>query len=512
MSEDDETTGKAITVIGIVGAGAMGRGIAQITAQAGIPVCLFDVQPEAAEKARQLIAEQWQKLVNKDKLSEEQCQEALECLQVIDTLEELADCDLVVEAIVEKLEVKRALFQQLDHIVSDDCILATNTSSLSVTAIAAGSKLPERVAGLHFFNPVPMMKVVEVIDGLLTRPEISEQLMAFTVRTGHLPVRAKDTPGFIVNHAGRGYGTEALRLLQENVAGFRQIDQIMREAAGFRLGPFELLDLTGLDVSHPVMEAIYHQYYEEPRYRPNVITAQRLHAGVLGRKTGRGFYSYGGHDADHKVEDSVAAWDGPVWVSLSNPEAVPALTDLLERCGVTPEQGERPSDTALCIVSPFGEDVSSCVAREGLPARRTVGIDALLDCQGHLSLMMSPATDAELAEQCRALLQTGGQGVSLIQDSAGFVVQRVLATIINIACEIVQQGICSPADLDRAVVLGLAYPMGPLAWGDKLGASRILTVLRNLLSSTGDPRYRPSPWLVRRAQLGLSLTHIAQQT
>ncbi len=498
----------SIAVVGIVGAGAMGRGIAQIAAQAGFTVLLFDVQADAASKASQLIVEQWQKMLSKEKLSAEQYQCAVESLQVVSSMQELAGCDLIVEAIVEKLDVKRSLFQQLDGIVSDNCILATNTSSLSVTAIAAGTKIPERVAGLHFFNPVPLMKVVEVIDGLLTDAAVAEQLMAFSKQTGHLPVRAKDTPGFIVNHAGRGYGTEALRILQENVASFRQIDQIMREAAGFKLGPFELLDLTGLDVSHPVMEAIYHQYYEEPRYRPSVITAQRVHAGVLGRKTGRGFYSYSGNQDVPPVPEQQAAWAGPVWISPENADAVPALLELLERCGAVVENGELPSADALCIVSPYGEDVSTCVARAGMDARRTLGIDALTGCQGHLSLMMNPATDADLAKQCQSLLQKSGQGVSLIQDSAGFVVQRILATIINIACDIAQQSICSPQDLDKAVVLGLAYPAGPLTWGDKLGTSRILLVLRNLHASTGDPRYRPSPWLVRRAQLGLSLLHL----
>lgn len=500
-----------IGVVGVVGAGAMGRGIAQIAAQAGYNALLFDVQADAAEKARKLIEEQWQKMLNKEKLSEEEYQDALECLQVVENLQELADCDLVIEAIVEKLEVKRGLFQQLDGIVGESCILATNTSSLSVTAIATGSKWPERVAGLHFFNPVPLMKVVEVINGLLTGESVAQKLVEFSKRVGHLPVRARDTPGFIVNHAGRGYGTEALRILQETVASFRQIDQIMREAAGFKLGPFELLDLTGLDVSHPVMEAIYHQYYEEPRYRPSVITAQRLHAGVLGRKSGHGFYAYATHEADETETEVGPAWSGSVWIDRGNLQATAVLTDLFEQCGAEIEPGDRPSDSALCIVSPDGQDVSTCVVNAGLDARRTLGIDSLLDCKGHISLMTNPATDADIALQCQSLLRRGGLGVSLIQDSAGFVVQRILATIINIACDIVQQGVCSPSDLDKAVVLGLAYPMGPLAWGDKLGASRILRVLRNLLDSTGDPRYRPSPWLVRRAQLGLSLLHVPGQ-
>jgi 3-hydroxybutyryl-CoA dehydrogenase len=498
-------------VVGVVGAGAMGRGIAQIAAQAGMQVKLFDVQPDAAGSARTAVVAQWEKLLQKGKLSEQQFHTAEQRLQVAASLNDMADCEIVIEAIIEKLDLKRDLFRQLENIVGADCILATNTSSLSVTAIAAGASKPERVAGLHFFNPVPLMKVVEVIAGLLTKPEVTQRLIEFTHKTGHRPVMTKDTPGFIVNHAGRAYGTEALRILQEGVADFPVIDTVMHEAAGFRLGPFELLDLTGLDVSHPVMESIYQQYYQEPRYRPSVITAQRLQAGLLGRKTGRGFYSY--QDGKPALASDIAApvaagaWSGWVWVSPENPDAAMHVRALLERCGANVENTPAPSAESLCLVSPLGEDVSTCVVRQKLDARRTLGIDSLLDCQGHVSLMSNPGTDAGIALQARALLLQSGQGVSLIQDSPGFIVQRVLACIVNIACDMAQQGICTPDDLDVAVELGLAYPFGPLAWGDKLGASRILTILQNMLAYTGDPRYRPSLWLSRRAQLGLSLKH-----
>ncbi|MBC3879079.1 3-hydroxyacyl-CoA dehydrogenase [Undibacterium sp. FT79W] len=497
-----------IRVVAVVGAGAMGRGIAQISAQAGLQVLLFDTSAAVVEKARADIFAQWDKLQQKEKITHHQCAVAKSKLHIVDELQALAASDLVIEAIVENLDIKRDLFRQLDQIVRDDCILATNTSSLSVTAIAASGKLPQRVAGLHFFNPVPLMKVVEVIDGLLTDATIAPRLMSFVGELGHTPVRAKDTPGFIVNHAGRAYVTEALRLLQENVADFSQIDQIMRDAAGFRLGPFELMDLTGLDVSHPVMEAIYHQYYEEPRYRPSVIAAQRVQAGILGRKTGRGFYTYPPEPAAPRLPDNTA-WTGKVWLSHENVLALDALTDLFVRSDVIIDENETPSPESICIVSPDGEDVSTCVARLGLDARRTLGIDSLTGCHGHLSLMLNPASDPALAQRLALSLGKYGQSVSLIHDSYGFVVQRMLASIVNVACDIVQQGICTPQDLDKAVVAGLAYPIGPLAWGDKLGALRILLILRNLLNSTGDPRYRPSPWLVRRAQLGLSLLHVS---
>ncbi len=307
--------------LGIVGTGAMGRGIAQIAAQAGIRVLLFDALHGAAANARDAVIATLAKLAEKGKIPPEALAAATAKLEVVPRLDDLASAQVIVEAIVENLEVKKALFQQLEDIIAADCILATNTSSLSVTSIAAACKRPERVGGFHFFNPVPLMKIVEVIDGLLTAPWVAEALLALGRRMGHTAVAARDTPGFIVNHAGRGFVTEGLRVLGEAVADFREVDRIMREAAGFRMGPFELLDLTGLDVSHPVMESIYHQYYQEPRYRPSPLAAQRLAGGVLGRKSGRGFYTYSKGAAEAVAEAAApTVLPARVWVSQTHPE------------------------------------------------------------------------------------------------------------------------------------------------------------------------------------------------
>jgi len=254
--------------IAVVGTGAMGRGIAQIAAQAGSTVTLYDQQPAAIAAAQQSIAEQWDRQVEKGRLDATTAAAHKARLRAATGLKDLADCDLIVEAIVEKLEVKAALFAELESIVRADAVLASNTSSLSITAIAAKLQRPQRVAGYHFFNPVPLMKVVEVIAGLKTDPAVCAALSDYARQMGHTPVAAQDTPGFIVNHAGRGYGTEALRIVSEGVADFATIDRILRDQVGFKLGPFELMDLTALDVSHPVMESIYRQYYDEPRFRP----------------------------------------------------------------------------------------------------------------------------------------------------------------------------------------------------------------------------------------------------
>lgn len=492
-------------VIAIVGTGVMGRGIAQIAAQAGVRVLLHDARPGAAQEARDGIAKTLSGLAERGKLGAEEAQAAVSRLDIAADLAALASARIVIEAIVERIEAKRELFAALERIVPANCILATNTSSLQVTAIAAGCRHPERVAGFHFFNPVPLMKVVEVVAGTLTDASVCDVLAGLARRCGHRPVRAADTPGFVVNHAGRGYGTEALRVLGEGVADAVEIDRILREAAGFRMGPFELLDLTALDVSHPVMESIYDQYYQEPRYRPSPITALRLAAGLLGRKTGRGFYTYvEGKPQVPAAPAAPAARPASVWVS--GKALGPRLATLIGSLGVTPESSTTPSAQALCLIAPLGEDATTAALAEGLDPARTLAVDALLPFARRRTLMSTPVTRPDMRAAAWGLLASDGVPVSVIRDSAGFVAQRVLAQIVNIACDIAQQRIATPEDIDAAVTLGLGYPTGPLAWGDVLGADNVLAILDALLAFYGDPRYRASPWLRRRAMLGVSLT------
>ncbi|RZI97284.1 MAG: 3-hydroxyacyl-CoA dehydrogenase, partial [Rubrivivax sp.] len=319
-----------------------------------------------------------------------------------------------------------------------------------------------------------------------------------------------DTPGFIVNHAGRGFGTEALRVVGEGVADFATVDRILKDQVGFKLGPFELMDLTALDVSHPVMESIYRQYYDEPRFRPSVITAQRLAGGMVGRKSGEGFYRYVDGDAQWPDEPAVptVAEMPPVWVS---PRAArrAELLQLLKTLGAQIETGSSPSPQALTLVAPLGFDVTTVAVVERLDPARTVGIDMLIDDAQtrRRVLATNPATRVDMRDAAHALFARDGKAVSVIRDSGGFVTQRVVATIINIAADICQQRICSPADLETAVTLGLGYPLGPLAMGDRYGPTNVLEVLFNLQTVYGDPRYRPSPWLRRRGAIGLSLSH-----
>jgi 3-hydroxybutyryl-CoA dehydrogenase len=498
------------TVLGIVGTGLMGRGIAQIAAQGGVSVILYDSQPDAARKAKDGIAATLETLAAKGKVTAESVTASVARLQVAESLAELASCTVVIEAIFEKLEAKREVFGQLEAVVGADCLLASNTSSLSVTSIAASCAHPERVAGFHFFSPVPLMKIVEVVTGPLTGEGIADVLTALARQMGHTPVRASDTPGFIVNHAGRGYLTESLRVLGETIAPYPEIDRILRLGAGFRMGPFELLDLTGLDVSQPVMESIYEQYYQEPRFRPSPIARQRQMAGLFGRKSQRGFYRYEEGKKQEIAPPPVPPRRDsplPVWLRPPEAEAFPAVTQLLRAIGAAIDTGERPGASSLCLLLPIGGDVTTAAVADGLDPARCVGLDPLF-LNGCRTLMTCPLTAPDHRDAMHALLAADGVPVVVIHDSPGFVSQRVVATIVNIGCDIAQQGIATPEDIDRAVTLGLGYPQGPLAMGDRLGGATILRILDGLFDFYRDPRYRPSPWLKRRALLGVSLlTH-----
>jgi 3-hydroxybutyryl-CoA dehydrogenase len=478
----------------VAGAGTMGRGIAQVLAQSGARTLLYDAQPGAAQRAIDSISQALAKLAEKGRLKDPQS--IARRIEVVPGLQAFAPCHLVVEAIVEDLAAKRILFSELEEIVSESCILASNTSSLSVTAMAAACKRPGRVAGYHFFNPVPVMKIVEVVDGVLTEPWVTDALTALAQRFGHTPVRCKDTPGFVVNHAGRAFVPEALRVLSEGVADFATIDRILVDAAGFRIGPFGLMDLVGLDVAHAVMKSMYQQYFEEPKYRPSFLAEARVAAGLLGRKTKRGWYEYAPDMQMPPEAPAPKARPAAVW-------AVPELKELLMGLGAKLEL--KPTPDAVCFVAPLGLDASAAALEQGLDPSRTLAVDPLFGFTKRRTLMVTPVTKPEVRDTAHALLASDGVPVSVINDSPGFVAQRVVAHIVNVGCDIVQMRIATPEDLDRAVMLGLGYPKGPLAMGDALGAKKIYNVLQSMHELYQEPRYRPSPWLRRRAQLGVSL-------
>lgn len=496
--------------IAVVGAGVMGRGIVQIAARAGIPVTIFDGQPGKGEEAVNYVAEMLQGMLAKGRLEQAEYDKAIGCMKVAGSIEDLAGVDIVIEAIIEDLAIKRELLEKVEAVVADDTILATNTSSLLVTEIAAQCRRPERVAGLHFFNPVPLMRLVEVIPGVRTAAAVVAELVALVQRVGHTSVLASDSPGFLVNHAGRGLYTEGIRIVSEGVASACDVDRVAKDVIGFRMGPFELFDLTGLDVSFPVLIKIYQQFYEEPRFRPQPLLRSRVAAGLYGKKVGRGFYEYtDGKQVTIAEPAAPVATASPVWVApdsaSGNAGSQRTLVEWLRQSGIAIDDDVKPAADSIVLIAPLGTDATTAAARAGLPLDRCVAIDTLIWPAARITLMATVATQPAYRDALHSMLAASSK-VTVIRDSTGFIAQRMLASIVNIACDIAQQRIATPADIDLAVTLGLGYPAGPLALGDRVGAARILAVLDGIYECNRDPRYRPSPWLMRRALAGLSLT------
>jgi 3-hydroxybutyryl-CoA dehydrogenase len=493
-------------LIGVIGAGAMGRGIAQVAAAGGIRVRLTDARPGAAQDALKFIDGMLKRAAEKGSMTAEQAKAATERIEIIDGPADLKPCHAVIEAIVENPDIKQKLFAELEAIVADDCIIASNTSSLSVTLLANKLKRPGRFAGFHFFNPVPLMRLVEVIEGILTEAWVGDALMVLGKRMTREPVRVKDAPGFLVNQVGRGYSLEASHLVSEGIATFVEVDRVMRDVGGFRMGPFELMDLTALDVTQPASELLYTQFFHEARYRPSLVMRSRLDAGILGRKTKRGFYDYSSGEQAAPPEAPVpSAKPQSVWVSKAEPAGHAALTQLLDKLGAPVESAAKPSAGALILVTPFGEDATTCALEQGLDPKRTVAVDTLFPMVKRRTIMTCPITETSYRDAAHGLLASDGVPVVVAKDSPGFIAQRIIAMIVNIGCSVAQNQTATPADIDKAVTLGLNYPHGPLAFGDRLGADRILKILTNMQRVYGDQRYRPTLWLSRRARLGVSL-------
>jgi 3-hydroxybutyryl-CoA dehydrogenase len=496
---------KSDLVAAVFGTGTMGRGIAQLCAQAGMTTLLYDARAGAVKEAIAGIDKALEGLVAKGRMTAEVKQGVIARLTPIGSLDEVAPAGVVIEAIVEDLAVKRELFRELEKRLAPDAVIATNTSSLSVTEIAAGCEKPERVAGLHFFNPPPLMRLVEVIGGLRTDPAVVESLIGFSKRIAKHPVVAADSPGFIVNHAGRAYTPEALRIVAQGIATPREVDTLMKEAAGFRMGPFELLDLVGGDVAHAVMASIYNQYFNEPMYQPSAQMTVRVAGGLLGRKSKQGFYDYSGPSSAGAPTVTVAPQPMPATAWIGDEDGGTELAEWLKSAGIKTQLGGAPDADALCLVTPLGEDASNAAVRLKLDPVRTVAVDMLGRFTGRRTLMKTPLTAPQMLGAAYSALSAGNVPVTVINDSPGFVIQRLLCMIVNIGSRIAELRIAVPADIDTAVALGLNYPKGPLALGDMLGGARVLAVLDGMHAVTLDPKYRATAWLRRRARLGISL-------
>ncbi|MBI5054056.1 MAG: 3-hydroxybutyryl-CoA dehydrogenase [Chloroflexi bacterium] len=278
--------------IGIIGSGTMGGGIAQVAAQSGFDVILYDVESAMLARAISNLTSTFNKLVEKGKLKQEEAEATLARITTATSLNDLAGCDFIIEAAPEKLDLKQSLFSNLESLISDQAILATNTSTLSVTQIASGCKRPQNVVGMHFFNPAPLLPLVEVIATAVTADAVVTATLDLAKHMGKTAVQVKDVPGFIVNRVARPFYLEALRLLEEGVADHATLDKLIRDGGGFRMGPFELMDLIGLDINYAASLSVYESYFYEPRYRPSLAQQRMVESGRLGRKTGRGWYDY----------------------------------------------------------------------------------------------------------------------------------------------------------------------------------------------------------------------------
>jgi 3-hydroxybutyryl-CoA dehydrogenase len=479
------------SVVAVIGSGAMGAGIAQVAAVAGHTVRLYDTRPDAVAQAIAGIAKAFARLVEKGRMGAAEADLARERLHAMRALDEAKDAALVVEAVVEDLDVKRVLFSELEDVVGPDCILATNTSSISVTAIGATLKRPERLVGMHFFNPVPLMALVEVISGVATDKAVADTVYATAAAWGKNPVHAKSTPGFIVNRVARPYYAEALRLLLERAADPATIDAVMRDCGGFRMGPFELMDLIGHDVNYSVTQSVFNAYYGDPRFAPSVVQQELVNAGFLGRKTGRGFYRYG-DDAAMPQAQAEAAQPCPAQMTLGGADPLTAaLKARLRDAGIATEG-------AATIFLTDGRSATQRAADEGRPD--TILFDLLLDPAQATRIALARADQCSDAawQAAVGLFQKAGFTVTRLDDVPGMAVMRTVAMLANEALDAVNQGVCSAAAVDIAMKKGVNYPRGPLAWADAVGLRHVFTVLANLGAAYGEDRYRVSPLLRRK--------------
>jgi 3-hydroxybutyryl-CoA dehydrogenase len=512
--------------IGVAGAGTMGSGIAELACLSGARTLLNDPAHDALTSGIDQIKHRLGRGVERGRLSQADADEAAARLEPAPSLTDLAPCELVIEAAPESLEIKRALFAELaDHVVCADCVLATNTSSLLVSAIAAGVARPERVVGMHFFNPAPVMRLLEVVAGIESSEAALQRARAAGEAMGKHVIDARDGLGFLVNRCNRPFGLEALRLLQERVAPLEEIDTICRLGGGFRMGPFELMDLVGVDVGLDVSRSFYEQSFGEPRWRPSPITVRTVAAGRHGRKAGRGYYDYSGGAGSHRPADPdrrqpgggdgliVVAGDTALateiasaavdagWEVASPHDAdgadVPALILDLRLDGTEePDAPLQGAPQAICCAG------GSLAALD--PAGAAVGFHALPplhDC-ALVELTRGAGTANSAADAAAHFFATLGKHTAWVDDAPGLVLGRIVCQVANEAAFALGEGVGSAEDIDAGVVHGLNYPRGILSWADAIGLDHVLAVLLALCDERREERYRPAPTLTKLVLAG----------
>jgi 3-hydroxybutyryl-CoA dehydrogenase len=494
--------------IAVLGAGTMGAGIAQVAAAAGHPVLLYDAEPSALSRAKERIAGALARAVERKRLAPEERDRTLGRITPCESLDRLAPAGLVIEAIVEDLETKMRLFQTLEVVCRSEAIFASNTSSLSITALAAGLKDPQRMVGMHFFNPAPVMALVEVVRGLASAPEVVETVRGTAAAWGKTPVVCRSTPGFVVNRVARPFYGEALRALAEGASDVATIDALMRGAGGFRMGPFELIDLIGLDVNLAVSRSIHAAYSGDPRYTPSLLQEELVEAGHLGQKCGRGFYDHA-PDAERPQP------------RMAGPAAAPKLIVVEGDLGPAEPLVERFRSAGIEVNRRWGEglirignvrlaltDGRGATEWSYLLQAPVILFDLALDFAActHLGVARAAQASEDDLVQAVGLLQATGMAVSVIDDLPGLLVMRTVCMLANEAAEVVHTGVASADAVDQAMQLGVNYPRGPLAWAEAIGLERVRDVLDHLARTYGEDRYRAS-WLLRRKALAKQPFH-----
>jgi 3-hydroxybutyryl-CoA dehydrogenase len=493
-------------ILGVVGAGTMGAGIAQLGCAAGMRTLLHDPLPEALEAGERRVHDGLERWVAKGRAEES----AAGLLELAPELSDLAPCELVIEAAPERPEIKRELFAELSRVCGDETVLATNTSSIPVTSLAGAAARPDRVVGMHFFNPPPLMQLLEVIRADQTSAETLATARSVGEAMGKRVIVATDGPGFLVNRCGRPFYGESLRLLQERLAGHEQIDRICRMGGGFRMGPFELMDLVGIDVGFAVAESFEALSFGEPRWKPSPIQARMVAAGRLGRKTGRGYYEYA-EDGTYRPDDpEPAPGDGADELPLNVVGDGPLADGLRERARAA-GYDLRDAGPAELIVDarvdptaavPGGAPVIALCASSSLAARGEVGAVGFhllppVDEAKLVELTRAPGTQTFAAEAAEEFFARLGFHSEWVEDAPGLVLGRIVAQLVNEGWFAVGEGVGSEEDVDTGLTLGLSYPRGPLEWGRQIGLDHVVAVLDGLWSERHEERFRVAPALRR---------------
>ncbi len=492
----------------VIGAGIMGAGIALVAAQAGCAVKLFDMREGAADEAHRKLGTSLKGLVAKGRMSEAQASAAMGRIEPVAHLGAAVGSGLVVEAIVENLQAKRTVFRELEGIVEPGCVLASNTSSISITALANGLQHPGRFVGMHFFNPVPLMKLVEVISGLQTDPAVAARLADLATAWGKVPVHARSTPGFIVNRIARPYYAETLALLHERAGEPALIDACLR-GAGFRMGPCELMDLIGHDTNFAVTESVFSANFGDRRYAPSLVQRELVDGGLLGRKSGRGFFDYREPPAkpEAPAHQTTAPPNASRIVLRGEGMAIDRWSAVLKAAGVP--FGTAPASAWIGVEA----DGAQLRLTDGRPAAQVALAEGIVDVAlfdlpiavgggepgTALAWSASRACCPAWQERATQWLASAGWAPQRLGDAAGLVVARTIAMLINEAADAVLQGVCTPDAADAAMKLGVNYPAGPFEWLARWDAAQVVRLLDHLDTHYRGERYRASPELRQRA-------------